>query len=81
MREYFLLKVDYLCVSFFKVALIVVQVGLEASLVVIKLARITCVVFSVSKSGNNKAFAAQSLFVRNNNRAGYWGRNCCLLLF
>lgn len=45
-REYCLLKVDYLCVSFFKVALIVVQVGLEANLVLIKFAGLTCIVFS-----------------------------------
>lgn len=69
-----------MCVSFFKVALIVVQVGLEASLVLIKFARITCVVFSVRRSGNNKAFVAKSFCVEHN-RAGYWGRNCCLLLF
>lgn len=36
---------------------------LEANLVLIKFARITCIVFSVRKSGNNKAFIAKSFCV------------------
>lgn len=49
---------------FFKDALIIVQVTLETSVVLIKFARITCIIFSVRKSGNNKASIAKSFFVK-----------------
>lgn len=80
MRGYFLLRVNSLWVTFFKDALIVVQVGLKAKLALIKFARITCIVFSVRKWGSNKASAAESFCVKHN-LAECRDRNCCVFLY
>lgn len=63
-----MLRVNYLCVSFLKYALIIVQVGLEANVVLINFARITCIIFSVRKSGNNKVSMVKSFYVKQSCR-------------